>query len=334
MPSAITRALAPATTAPHVCAHECLSTSPDQAEAFKKLMSGRSPADVIPVEWIVDICDAQSGWFIGTAYGYTEKVDNSNPGKPKVKASVHVVVPDKSNPTWEGDVDVHWTSLRLIECCDEGGASQALFTEIVRDSVVPVSWQVEWCQPSLEEEEEEDDEAFFTEGDALYLVRFMNCLICRPSRGGQEGAGGEVAKTPDRLLRCLGGGGHEARGAYADCTGVVDFERLVTEGVVDWSGEGPSEEVYRESEASKRRVRSPPTKGAEAGRGGSPPATQEVKEKRTPTPNQKSMEERRDDHMTKLTQLYLRMRESMGHALAERERCVEQRKDMIDCLVK
>ena len=31
----------------------------------------------IPVEWIIDICDEQNGWFIGTAYAYMEKVSTN-----------------------------------------------------------------------------------------------------------------------------------------------------------------------------------------------------------------------------------------------------------------
>lgn len=39
-------------------------------------------------------------------------------------------------------------------------------------------------------------------------------------------------------------------------------------------------------------------------------------------------------HSSQLTSLYLDMRECMGHALGERERCVTQRKEMIAMLVK
>lgn len=78
------------------------------------------------MEWIIDICDEQNGWFIGTAYAYMEKVGDNG----KVQGFLHVVVPDQNNPTWSGNVQVEYRSLRLLECCDK--PSQALFTEIVR----------------------------------------------------------------------------------------------------------------------------------------------------------------------------------------------------------
>ena len=42
----------------------------------------------------------------------------------------------------------------------------------------------------------------------------------------------------------------------------------------------------------------------------------------------------RESHLTALTNLYLDMRECMGHALQERERRVQQRKEMIGTLVE
>ena len=45
----------------------------------------------IPVEWIIDICDEENGWFIGTAYAYMEKVGDNG----KVQGFLHVVVPDQ-----------------------------------------------------------------------------------------------------------------------------------------------------------------------------------------------------------------------------------------------
>ena len=144
------------------------------------------------------------------------------------------MVPDQNNPTWSGNVQVEYRSLRLLECCDE--PSQALFTEIVRESLVPVDWHVEWCDPVPIEEEE--DEAFFTEGEAVYLIRLMNSLICHPideSSGKRVENVDPVQVTCDanlRLLKCRDGISHPAR-RYDDrvsCSGVYDFERRVTEG--------------------------------------------------------------------------------------------------------
>ncbi len=281
-----------------------------EATASSNARSGSSPLPdlQIPLEWIVDICDEASGWFIGTAYAYMEKVEGEG-GQEQTVGYLHVVVPDESNPTWSGNVRVHYQAVRLLECCD--GRSQALFNEIVRQSVKPVDWQVEWCQPT----EDEEEEAYFTEGDAVYLIRLMNSLICYPideeTSSRIEGAEAVMVSCDHnlRLLRCQSGSSHEANKYFRNCSGVFDFERLVTEGVVDWSGEAPPQELYNTPNSKKAAATSPVPAG----------------------PN---MTERRERHLEKLTELYLKMRECMGQALAERERCVNQRKTMIDLLVK
>lgn len=69
--------------------HDCLVTSKEQVDKFCALLqtaesragtrspSSPFPALQIPVEWIIDICDEQNGWFIGTAYAYMEKVGDN-----------------------------------------------------------------------------------------------------------------------------------------------------------------------------------------------------------------------------------------------------------------
>ena len=75
--------------------HDCLVTSKEQVDSFCALLqtaesragsrspSSPFPALQIPVEWIIDICDEQNGWFIGTAYAYMEKVGDN--GKIQVR---------------------------------------------------------------------------------------------------------------------------------------------------------------------------------------------------------------------------------------------------------
>jgi hypothetical protein len=143
---------------------------------------------------------------------------------------------------------------------------------------------------------------------------------------------------------------------HGDVTGVADFERLVTEGVVDWNGEAPDDEVYAAAERSMKRGSkgTPPTgkqKGGDAMKTPSPDRARQGGGSGGATLGgssggggygygasgnkpEKSLEERREEHLQKLTQLYLKMREFMGEALGERERCVNQRKSMIDNLVK
>jgi len=307
--------------------------------ALQALVTSLPPATppCVSIEWIVDICDTEAGWFIGTALSYTETAEKGH----KSKGQLHVVVPDSENPTWTGTVECNFQMLRLVECCDE--SSQALFNELVRESVVPVDWQVEWCDPRMEEEEEDDDEAYFTEGDAIYLVRLMNAIICRPTQEEEEPKEDQaLVLTPCdhnlRLLRCLAGSQHTARSSFHDCTGVTDFERLVTEGVVDWSGEGPAEEVYRAAEKKLKEKKSPEASSSSSSSkpSRSPPPPPSSSSSSLP-PRQietRSLSERRESHLQKLTQLYLKMRDCMGDALSERERCVAQRKSMIDNLVK
>ncbi|GMH89471.1 hypothetical protein TL16_g11464 [Triparma laevis f. inornata] len=278
--------------------HDCLVTSKEQVDKFCALLqtaesragtrspSSPFPALQIPVEWIIDICDEQNGWFIGTAYAYMEKVGDNG----KIRG--------------------------LLECCDEN--SQALFTEIVRGSLVPVDWHVEWCDPE-DGCEEEEDEAFFTEGEAVYLIRLMNSLITFPlaedgARLPNSAPKQVMCDANLRLLKCRDGLSHEARkyDNRISCSGVLDFERLVTEGVVDWSGEAPAPELYKKS----------PVKASANS------ATAE------PDPFEPQISQVREAHLQKLTSLYLDMRECMGHALGERERCVTQRKEMIAMLVK
>ncbi|GMH85267.1 hypothetical protein TrVE_jg13628 [Triparma verrucosa] len=303
--------------------HDCLVTSMEQVDSFCALLqtaesragsrspSSPFPALQIPVEWIIDICDEQNGWFIGTAYAYMEKVGDNG----KIQGFLHVVVPDNSNPTWSGNVQVEYRSLRLLECCDK--SSQALFTEIVRGSLVPIDWHVEWCDTE-DGGEEEEEEAFFTEGEAVYLIRLMNSLITFPlaedgARLPNSAPKQVMCDANLRLLKCRDGLSHEARkyDNRINCSGVLDFERLVTEGVVDWSGEAPAPELYKKS----------PVKQASASSA-------------EPDPFEPQISQVREAHLQKLTSLYLDMRECMGHALGERERCVTQRKEMVQTLVK
>jgi hypothetical protein len=135
------------------------------------------------VDWIVDVCDASAGWFIGTAIAYNETTDAvTNPSKVKTVCTVTVCLPDVENPTWQGDVVVNWQMLRLVECCDASTVS--LYNELAKESIVPVDWNVEWCEPETGEEEEEEEDAYFTEGHAAYCVRLLNSLVCKVGEMG------------------------------------------------------------------------------------------------------------------------------------------------------
>jgi hypothetical protein len=89
--------------------------------------------DHIPIEWIIDIADETNGWFYGTAYHFNDKTH-----------MLHVMVPDKQNPSFDGEVLLDHRTVHLIECVD--GKTDALFNKIVRDSVMRVKWEVDWFE--------------------------------------------------------------------------------------------------------------------------------------------------------------------------------------------
>ena len=230
---------------------------------------------------------------IGTAISYVEVL-----GEAKVK----VCVEDRGEDGWEGQVDVNFENIRLMECCDD--ASKGLFKELVKKSVVPVDWDVEWSAENAEGGD--DDDVKVVSGRARHLIRLMNKLICHADLGGDANAGSTVIVSCDhnlRLVSCSNGEGGVGGGEE-------DFNRLVMEGVVDWSGSAPiSDSTSGKSAAALEQcVADDPFE---------PPISQ-----------------LREGHLQNLTALYLQMRELMGLALSERERCASQRREMIDGLVK
>ena len=77
------------------------------------------PDDKIPIEWVIDIADEKSGWFYGTAYHFDDTT-----------RMVHVMIPDKHNPTFDGHVKLDHRTMHLIECVD--GKTDALFNKVFR----------------------------------------------------------------------------------------------------------------------------------------------------------------------------------------------------------
>ena len=87
----------------------------------------------IPIEWIIDIADETNGWFYGTAYHFDDTTH-----------MLHVMVPDKQNPSFDGRVLLDHRTVHLIECVD--GKTDALFNKIIRDSVMRIKWEVDWFE--------------------------------------------------------------------------------------------------------------------------------------------------------------------------------------------
>lgn len=213
-PSPTTHSLATMASRPGVEDEKCVvaqfRTTAKQREDFAKLLE-QHPRNKIPLEWIIDIADETSGWFYATAYDYD---DSTN--------MLHIMVPDKTNPTFDGKVVLDHRTVHLIECVD--GKSDALFNRIVRDSVIKVKWDVEWFEEDNDSNEDLNGgvKGRWIASSARYYIRIANQILVEDTYSG-DGIRGYVMLLADqnvRLLHC-----HKGRG-------LEDFSRLISENVV------------------------------------------------------------------------------------------------------
>jgi hypothetical protein len=187
-------------------------TTVQQRDAFKALCA-KHPSTNIPVEWVIDIADESSGWFYGTAYHFDDTTH-----------MIHVMVPDKHNPTFDGHVLLDYRTVHLIECVD--GASDALFNKIVRDSIIKIRWELKWFEEDAEGGHEEQVNGTQTNGRWVasvgrYYIRIANQLLVEDEEvGGEKGFVMITADVNVRLHHCSKGRGQE------------DFNRLVLENQV------------------------------------------------------------------------------------------------------
>eukprot|EP01041_Mallomonas_annulata_P010390 gene10390-21669_t len=188
-------------------------TTPQQKNDFQNHVESHDVKS-IPIEWVIDIADESNGWFYGTAYHFDDTTQ-----------MLHVMVPDKQNPSFDGNVPLDHRTVHLIECVD--GKTDALFNKVVRDSVVKVRWEVEWFEEGAGSEPQvEEDPAAATgrwvSSIARYFIRIANQLLVEDEDFGNDSRG-FVMLTCDmnvRLKRCYKG------------KGIDDFNRLVTESIV------------------------------------------------------------------------------------------------------
>ncbi len=186
-------------------------TTIEAKETFKQHLTNCS-YNKIPIEWVIDIADESNGWFYATAYDYDDTTQ-----------LLHVMVPDKLNPTFDGHVQLDHRTVHLVECVD--GVSEALFNKIIRDSAIKVRWELEYFEEPYSEDP--NQQAQLAEGKwlpsfAKYFFRMANQLLV------EEGENGLLILLADanvRLKYC-----HKGRGAE-------DFLRLITEGLVQYSEE-------------------------------------------------------------------------------------------------
>lgn len=196
-------------------------TSIQQKKTFASHLAV-SPQNHVPIEWVIDIADESNGWFYGTAYHFDDTTK-----------MLHVMVPDKENPSFDGHVLLDHRTVHLIECVD--GKTDALFNKIVRDSVIKVKWDVEWFEEVEGGGTQGTSPVPDTSGggswvlsSARYYIRIANQLLVEDKDSGQESRG-FVILTADlnlKLLHC-----HKAKG-------IEDFNRLIAEGIVQSSPEG------------------------------------------------------------------------------------------------
>ena len=184
-------------------------TTKEQREAMVEHMKS-SDRQKIPIEWVVDICDESSGWFYATAYHFDDTT-----------RKLHVMVPDKHNPTYDGHVLLDYHTVHFIECVD--GKTEALFNKIVRDSIIKIRWELKWFEedPDAPEAATPDDSVpgRWIQSIGRYYIRIANQLLVEDeeSAGGEKGFVMILADLNVRFHHCSKGRGQE------------DFNRLVLE---------------------------------------------------------------------------------------------------------
>jgi hypothetical protein len=167
----------------------------------------------IPIEWVIDIADESSGWFYATAYHFDDTT-----------RMVHVMLPDKHNPTFDGHVLLDYRTLHLLECVD--GKTDALFNKIVRDSIIKIRWELKWFEedPDAPEAVNPDEQVpgRWIQSIGRYYIRIANQLLVEDeeSTKGDKGFVMIPADINVRLHHCSKGKGQE------------DFNRLVLENQV------------------------------------------------------------------------------------------------------
>ena len=169
-----------ATTLTAACQASATAQLPQLNISEKEASSLRQHAGentTIQVEWVVDVADNNLNWFVATAYS----IDT-------VRRVLRVAIPDRDEPTWEGDLPLDPKTIHLLECCDS--KSIALYKQCCREGSIKCKWTVEWCI----------DGAWFS-GEALYYGRLANVVYCSD---GRNVALHEVTIDENlRLVECL-----------------------------------------------------------------------------------------------------------------------------------
>jgi hypothetical protein len=157
------------------------------------------------------------------------------------------MVPDKHNPTFDGEVIIDYRTVHLIECVD--GKTDALFNKVVRDSFTKVKWEVDWFEenngPSTETDTKGQGVGKWSSSMARYYIRIANQLLLEDM--DTKGARGFVMLTADlnvKLKKCLKGKGKE------------DYVRLIEDGIVQCGPDALAEEDSKSLKSSKNDANS------------------------------------------------------------------------------
>lgn len=215
------------------CVVSQFRTTSEQRQLFEEHLS-TCDMNEIPIEWVIDIADESSGWYYGTAYHYNDST-----------RMLHVMVPDKVNPTFDGLVALDFRTVHLIECADKN--SEALFNKIIRDSIIKVKWSVEWLEEeiSTNDSEQNESQGKWIASTARYCIRIANQLLIEevgPQNDDQSGIPNYVMVAADlnvKLVEC-----HKGKG-------IEDFQRLISDNTTLFT---PEAEKYAQSYVSTQRL--------------------------------------------------------------------------------
>lgn len=197
------------------CVVQQYRTTPQQLEAFSTHLT-QCTLNKIPIEWVIDIADESNGWFYGTAYHFDDTTQ-----------MLHIMVPDKLNPSFDGNIQLDYRMVHLVECVD--GKTDALFNKIIRDSITKVKWEVDWFEEGeggVKFDADSNVTGRWVSSIARYYLRIANQLLVEDVDSENAGHAGFVMLTADMSLRmkqCVGG------------RGMDDFCRLVIDGQVQSS---------------------------------------------------------------------------------------------------
>lgn len=240
----------------------------------------------IPIEWVIDIADESNGWFYGTAYHFDDSTQ-----------MLHVMVPDKQNPSFDGKVLLDHRTVHLIECVDK--RTDALFNKIVRDSVIKIKWDVEWSEEEINEDGiVKDSPSSWIASTARYYIRIANQLLVEDKDFSAESKGFVIlsADMNLKLLNC-----HKNRG-------VDDFHRLINEGIVQSSPSAA--EAAKSSLATESRTQS----------------TDDLLDKKGLRPEGSNGSEVQHPPIRKLVDLSINLKECVGDILDDRD---EKKKEQL-----